>query len=122
DRMLSVLPHVELFVPGAAPEEVLEHWQDIAKQAEANPSVRGAAPFVAAQAMLVRGEALSGVQLRGIDPKGEAAVSDVRNQMIDGSLDVLQPGSYTVVLGLELAHALGVRTGDTLLVLAPQGS
>lgn len=122
DRMLSVLPHIELFVPGMAPEQVLEHWENIAAQAETNPEVKGAAPFVAAQAMLVRGESLNGAQLRGIDPKGESAVSDVRNQMIDGSLDALQAGSYSIVLGQQLAEALGVRTGDTLLVLAPQGS
>jgi len=122
DRMLSVLPHIELFVPGMAPEQVLEHWENIAAQAETNPEVKGAAPFVAAQAMLVRGESLNGVQLRGIDPKGESAVSDLRNQMIEGSLDALQAGSYSIVLGQQLAEALGVRTGDTLLVLAPQGS
>ena len=56
DRMLSVLPHVELFVPGAEPAGILEHWQALADQARRNPAVRGAAPFVAAQAMLARGE------------------------------------------------------------------
>jgi len=122
DRMLSVLPHIELYVPGVLPEHVLKHWQAIAGDARRDKKVRGAAPFVAAQAMIVRGQALSGVQIRGIDPKLEASVSDVGGQMISGNIMSLEPGSYGIVLGNQLAASLGVRKGDTVLVLAPQGS
>lgn len=122
DRMLSVLPHIELYVPGALPERVLAQWQQFAEAAERNPEVRGAAPFVAAQAMLVRGQALRGVQLRGIDPATEGAVSDIPKQMVEGKLSDLKPGSFGVVLGNELADGLGVKVGDTVLMLAPQGS
>ena len=122
DRMLSVLPHIELYAPRMAPEQVLGQWREIAGMAERNPEIKGAAPFVAAQAMIVRGEVLNGVQIRGIDPQLEAAVSDVAGQMIAGKLDALAPGSYAIVLGNQLASALGVVTGDTVLVLAPQGS
>jgi len=122
DRMLSVLPHIELYVPRGDPQQVLAQWQDLARLAGQNPQVKGAAPFVAAQAMLVRGQALSGVQIRGIDPQRESAVSELADQMVDASLDVLREGSFSIVLGSQLADTLGVRRGDTLLVLAPQGS
>nr|WP_243700926.1 lipoprotein-releasing ABC transporter permease subunit [Paralcaligenes ureilyticus] len=122
DRMLSVLPHIELYVPRTAPDLVLQHWQQIAQDAKKNKEVRGEAPFVAAQAMLVRGDSLSGVQIRGIDPKLEAAVSDVGGQMTDGNIDSLTPGSFSIVLGNQIAASLGVKRGDTVLVLAPQGS
>src|SRR5690606_38418439 len=72
DRMLSVLPHLELYAPRMTPDALMSEWEDIARQADENPAVQGAAPFVAAQGMLVRGSALSGVQLRGIDPSREA--------------------------------------------------
>src|SRR3546814_11709487 len=72
--------------------------------------------------MIVRGQALSGVQIRGIDPSLEASVSDVGKQMVNGDIDALKPGSYSIVLGNQLAASLGVRVGDTVLVLAPQGS
>ncbi len=122
DRMLSVLPHIELFVPQAAPEQVLEHWQDLASQASSNPQVQGAAPFVAAQGMLSRGDFLGGAQIRGIDPEREGEVSELSGQMIEGDLARLTPGSFSVVLGNQLAASLGVGVGDTLMVLAPQGS
>ncbi|OZI61216.1 lipoprotein-releasing system transmembrane subunit LolC [Bordetella genomosp. 11] len=122
DRMLSVLPHIELYVPGGNPDHILAQWQALAKAAERNKEVRAAAPFVAAQGMLVRGEALRGVQVRGIDPQTEGHVSDIPRQMVEGKLDDLKPGSFGVVLGRDLASQLGVQVGDTVLLLAPQAS
>lgn len=122
DRMLSVLPHIELYVPGGNPDNILSQWQALAKAAERNKDVRAAAPFVAAQGMLVRGEALRGVQVRGIDPQTEGHVSDIPKQMVAGKLDDLKAGSFGVVLGRDLASDLGVQVGDTVLLLAPQAS
>ena len=120
DRMLSVLPHIELYIPGAAPERVLDQWQQYADAAKKNPAVKAGAPFVAAQGMLVR--ALRGVQVRGIDPATEGGVSDLPRQMVTGKLSDLKPGGFGVVLGNELADGMGVKVGDTLMMMAPQGS
>jgi len=122
DRMLSVLPHIELYVPGSDHEQVLEHWQDLADAARQDAAVRGAAPFVAAQGMLARGQGLSGVQVRGIDPAIEPEVSDLAGQMASGSLDSLAPGAFRMVVGSQIAQSLGLMVGDTVLLLAPQGS
>jgi lipoprotein-releasing system permease protein len=121
DKMLSVLPHVELFMPRMQSEQASQ-WREIADQAQRNEAVRGVAPFVAAQGMLVRGEALSGVQVRGIDPQYESAVSELAAQMLVGKLDDLKPGAFGIVLGNQLANALNVDVGQTIMVLAPQGS
>ncbi|WP_415820388.1 lipoprotein-releasing ABC transporter permease subunit [Bordetella tumbae] len=122
DRMLSVLPHIELYIPGASPERVIEQWQKFASVAERNPEVKGAAPFVAAQAMVVRGQTLRGAQVRGIDPEREGQVSDLPQQMVSGKLSDLQPGSFGAILGSDLANMMGVKVGDTLMMMAPQGS
>ncbi len=122
DKMLSVLPHIELFLRNNAQHQALEHWPMIAKQAKEQPHVLGAAPFVSAQAMILRGNHLRGVQVRGIDPDFEHEVSDLPAQMLDDGLMRLQPNSYGIVLGAQLAHALGVRQGDRLMLLAPQGA
>lgn len=119
DRMLSVLPHVEIFTWGPA---ALQNWEQLAEIAGRNPAVQASAPYVAAQAMLARDRALRGVQVNGIDPKAERAVSQVGDQMIAGSLDALQPGSYGIVIGQALAQSLGVNQGDPVLMMAPQGS
>ena|SRR5690625_443144 len=124
DRMLSVLPHIELFLqPQAkqAAQERLMNWPEIAKQALKNERVQGAAPFVSAQAMVLRGDRLRGVQVRGIDPKVEAEVSDLQKQMLDDGLAQLTSEGYGIVLGVQLAHLLGVQVGDNLMLMAPEG-
>ena len=119
DRMLSVLPHIEIYVPGAEPLKVLDEWTVLAKQARQSTQVTGAAPFVAAQAMLMRGQDLRGVQVRGIDPLAEKEVSDAGSQMVRGKMTDLKPGSFGIVLGQELADILQVRIGQTVMMLAP---
>jgi lipoprotein-releasing system permease protein len=119
DRMLSVLPHIEIYVPGVEPLKVLDEWSELAKQARQSPQVTGAAPFVAAQAMLMRGQELRGIQVRGIDPLAEKEVSDAGSQMVRGKMSDLKPGSFGIVLGQELADLLQVRIGQTVMMLAP---
>ncbi len=68
DRMLGVLSHVEVFTPdgGALPD-----LPTTLRELRAHPEVVGAAPFIAAQGLLARGENMKGVLLRGIDPAQE---------------------------------------------------
>lgn len=122
DRMLSVLPHIEIYVPGQEPTEVLKRFDELSGVAKQNPKVTGAAPFVAAPAILMRGQALRGVQVRGVDSALESSVSDLPKQMVAGSLSELKPGSFGLVIGQTLAQLLSLRLGDTVMVLAPQGS
>ena len=119
DRMLSVLPHVEIFVPGPDPLTALEGWQTLVASAKRSPAVLAGAPFVAAQGMLMRGQSLRGVQVRGIDPVAEKDVSDAGRQMVDGRLTDLKPGTFGIVLGQDLADMLQVRVGQTVMMLAP---
>jgi lipoprotein-releasing system permease protein len=117
DRMLSVVSHIEIFAPngGALPD-----IQRTMAEARANPEVVGAAPFVSAQALLARGEDMRGALVRGIDPAHEGEVTDLAaaNQQ---ELAALVPGEFRVVLGSELARALGVRAGDVITLIAPGG-
>ena len=118
DRMLSVLAHVEIF----SPTGTLPDWQLTAQEAERNREVVAAAPYVEAQALLTRGDAVSGVLLRGVDPAREAKVSDLAAEMKLGKLSDLQPGSFGIVLGAQLAANLGVTPGDRVTLVAPQGT
>lgn len=118
DRMLSVLAHVEIFSPtGSMPD-----WQRTAHEALTNPQVLAAAPYVEAQALLTRQDAVNGVALRGVDPALESKVSDVAKEMKAGKLSDLQPGQFGIVLGTQLAASLGVMVGDKVTLVAPEGS
>jgi len=132
DRMLGVVSHIEIFAPnGAALPDVVRTLAEV----KANPQVIGAAPFIATQALLARGEDMKGTMVRGIDPKLEPSVSDVfadvKNiqavQQVTGEfskqaiVEKLIPGEFGVVLGGELARSLGVREGDKVTLVAPSG-
>ena len=88
----------------------------------ANPHVKAAAPYVMGQAMLSAGEANRGALIRGVDPVREATVADIGAHMRAGALADLKPGEFGIVLGAELARALGVRLGDPVVVITPQGT
>ena len=117
DRMLSVVSHIEIFAPGGA---ALPDLERTLAEARANPNVIGAAPFVAAQALLARGEDMKGVLVRGIDPAREGEVTDLAAENVQG-LKALVPGEFRVILGAELAQQLGVRPGDAVTLIAPSG-
>ncbi|MFJ3046507.1 lipoprotein-releasing ABC transporter permease subunit [Herbaspirillum chlorophenolicum] len=117
DRMLSVLAHIEVFDASGA----MRNWQAVAKQTFQNKEVLGAAPYVAAQAMMTRDDNVRGVAIRGVLPEEEPKVSDVARQVKQGSFASLKPGEFNIVLGIELARGLRVGVGDKVTLIAPQG-
>ena len=117
DRMLSVVSHIEIFAPHGA---ALVDMPLTLREARQNPNVIGAAPFVAAQALLGRGDDVKGALVRGIDPALEGEVTDLTSDHVQG-LQALVPGSFGVVLGSELARSMGVLPGDLVTVIAPSG-
>jgi len=118
DRMLSVISHVEVSEASGA---ALADWRRTASEARRNPQVIGAAPFVASQALIARGDDMRGIIVRGIVPQEEATVTDLAARLKDTTLARLVPGAWGVVLGGELARSLGVRSGDKVTVILPGG-
>lgn len=118
DRMLSVVAHIEIFSPqgDALPDPSLT-----LQEARRNPEVLGAAPFIAVQALLARGDTMKGAIVRGIDPQREPEVADMDSALKQDVLQRLVPGQFGIVLGADLAHSLGVRTGDPVTLIAPSG-
>ena len=118
DRMLGVISHIEVFAPGGA---ALPDLAQTLAEVRQNPQVVGAAPFIAAQALLARGEDMKGVLVRGIDPALEPEVTDLARQSGSGALQRLRSGEFGLVLGGELARSLGVRVGEPVTLVAPGG-
>ncbi len=118
DRMLGVVSHIEIFAPnGAALPDVARTLREV----RTNPQVIGAAPFIASQALLARGEDMKGVLVRGIDPAHEAEVTDLAGEAKNSALTRLVPGEFGLVLGGELARSLGVQPGDKVTLVSPSG-
>ena len=116
-RILGVAAHVQI----EGMDGGLRDWPTIAADAQRNPEVVGAAPYVTGQGMLAFGNGVQGVMIRGIAPREEPKVADLGSHMKAGSLGALVPGQFGIILGRELAAHIGAQMGDKVVLLTPQG-
>ncbi len=101
---------------------LLEDWRAVREQVLQNPEVQGGAPFIRGEAMLNNASLVSGALIQGILPAEEQRVSDIGGKMVQGSLADLRPGRFGIILGKELANALGLMLGDKVTVITPQAN
>ncbi|MEY2619559.1 MAG: hypothetical protein RL522_2561 [Pseudomonadota bacterium] len=118
DRMLGVVSHIEIYGPGG---DVLPDLAGTLERVRQHPQVVAAAPFVATQALLARGDDMRGTLVRGIDPALEPAITELAMSLRDTALKRLVPGEFGVVVGRDLARQLGVREGDPVTLISPAG-
>ncbi len=116
-RILGVASHMQI----TGPDNQLADWQFIAGRVKDEPHVQAAAPYIMAQGMLSYGQAVQGAIVRGVLPADEDQVAEIGAHMRAGQLADLRAGEFGIVLGAELAQALGVLIGDKVVLLAPQG-
>lgn len=118
DRILSMTAHATI----TRFEGGVTDWQSLRAQAQQHPEVIGAAPYIEGQGMLSHEGQLSGVLIRGVLPVEEPDVSDIGAKLVAGTLDSLAAGEYNIILGRDLAYALGVGMGDKVILLVSQGA
>ena len=116
-RILGVASHLEI----TSSNNQLDDWQSVAVIATKHPHVLAGAPYITAQGMLSYGQGVQGAIIRGVLPKTEDKVADLGRHMKVGSLDNLRAGEFDIILGADLAQALGAQIGDKVVVMAPQG-
>lgn len=116
-RILGVASHLQITGAG----NVLENWSGVADFVRDQPDVQASAPYIMAQGMLSFGQLVQGTIVRGVLPEQEDTVAEIGRHVRAGSFDALKPGSFGIVLGADLALALGVGVGDKVVVMAPQG-
>ncbi|MEO7730006.1 MAG: ABC transporter permease, partial [Kofleriaceae bacterium] len=136
DKVLGVNAHVIVLKSQATFAE----YRDVMKTSrEIDPDVLAVQPFIFAEMLATRGKGeLSGVAIKGIDPKLVRGVLDLDKHMIEGTLDSLlieacpeggprepEPGKPRclkdppIIMGKELAHKLKAELGSTVTVVVP---
>ena len=78
------------------------------------PEVIGVAPYVMGQGMLSNGASVSGVQVLGIDPAQEGAVSLIGSTLLDGKLSSLGGERFNALLGTGLAGTVNAGLGSAV--------
>ncbi|HUG98536.1 MAG TPA: lipoprotein-releasing ABC transporter permease subunit [Gammaproteobacteria bacterium] len=117
-RILAMTSHASLESFG----DGLTAWREVRDTAEGDADVSAAAPFINGEAMLLRGEEVSGTIVRGILPAEERRVSGLADKLVSGALEDLVPGGWNIVLGSALARELQVGTGDQVVLAISQGT
>lgn len=118
ERILGMTSHA--FITGV--DGTLQDWQSLQARIQDFPDLQDSAPFVEGQAMLSQGNRVRGTLVRGIDVELEQTVSSIGDKVIQGQLSALEEGSFGIVLGKDLAMAMGVVTGDKITMITPHVS
>jgi len=118
-RLLRVVPHIT----GVGPESLsLAQIAELEQRLLGDEStVAAVIPMVQTYAMLSYESEQAGVMVQGIDSSW-ANAELVRDHMIAGHLQQLQPGEFGIVLGSQLARQLNTFVGDRLQLTLPEVS
>ena len=107
-------------------------YQELQRKVGAVQHVTGSAPAIFSQVFISSSARNQGANLKGVDPAREGQVSDFFSRIVAGSPHVLDKRESTVsgesprsleniLMGKEMARALGVNAGDSVKVFYPLG-
>jgi lipoprotein-releasing system permease protein len=122
DKVLGVNAHVIVLKSQATFAE----YRDVMKTArEIDDDVIAVQPFIFAEMLVTNSKGkLSGVAIKGVDPKLFKGVLDLDKHMIHGSADSLaaEPQAGVpppIIMGKELAIKINTKVGDDVTVVVP---
>ncbi len=110
----------------------LRNYEELQARTAHVPHVIGTAPAILNQVFIASSSRNQGAALKGIDPRQEREVSDFFSHIVEGDPQALEkqgappnpdlpPPPQNIIIGKEMARALGVKIDDTLRVFFPAG-
>jgi lipoprotein-releasing system permease protein len=145
DKLINSSAHVQLMqMDGMG----IGDWQSLLARLRKVPHVVAASPGLFEQVLVARGARDGGALIEGILPDDERTVSDLLSKASPGAVQALQPQVVPVVapqvdsqsapvdsrnvnpqnaelppivLGSDLADTIGAATGDSVIIISPQG-
>ncbi len=118
NRILSVTSHATLMGLNGT----LSDWQSLQRRVQQRPGVQAVVPYIESQAMLANGQRMAGAAVRGVLPEEERRAPGLAQHVIAGDLSDLKDGGYGIILGTALARELNARVGDSVVLIAPEGT
>jgi len=119
-RMLSVTSHATI----NGYDGYIADWRSKQEIAARTPGVKAAVPFIESRGLIANGQRVAGAMVRGVLPEEEVKAVGLGDRLKDkeSSLSDLAAGKYRVILGSALAEELGVQKGQSVVLMAPEGS
>ncbi len=118
-RVLSVVPHAELYSYNGNENVPIQAGERLEKLVSENPNVSAVSPFVSFTGLIENGSQLKIAKVRGVDPKKQDQVSQLSHYIPAEQWQAFhQEGG--LILGAGIAKDLSVEAGDEVTLLLPQ--
>ncbi|CUU53483.1 putative outer membrane-specific lipoprotein transporter subunit LolE [Actinobacillus pleuropneumoniae] len=118
-RVLSVVPHAELYSYNGNENAPIQAGKKLENLANSNPNVTASSPFVSFTGLIESGTQLKIAQVRGVDPVKQDKVSSLSHYIPSEQWQTFhQQGG--LILGAGIAKDLKVTAGDEVTLLLPQ--
>lgn len=98
----------------------LSDWKGLQKEVAKQAKVVASAPFVSAQGLATHLGMSAPLMITGILPEQESRVSQMAENVSQGSFDSLQPHRFNMAIGEGLAKELGLGLGDKIVLFTTQ--
>ncbi len=117
-RILGVNGHLTIY----GVSKPIEDYEALTDQLAGLPGVRVVTPQVQGQVMIVAGGAASGGLVRGMRPADLKARELIADNITAGDLGAFTEDGEAVLIGSRMAQKLGLKVGDNLTLVSPQGT
>ncbi len=117
DRVLGLNGHVSVYEN----RQPLTDFVRLADELSSVGTVTAVTPLIVGQVLAKSDNGTAGALVRGIRPEDLAARSIVAENLVSGSFEQFR-GLEGVVLGDKLANRLGIRAGDQVTIISPEGT
>jgi lipoprotein-releasing system permease protein len=111
EKIIGTYSHIEILSDYGVKPSV-----DISRVITGTAHVKAYSYFLNAQALIRKGPTVTGIIIKGVDPKSEPKVKSISCYIRSGTADIGQGG---IILGTELANKLGAKVGDKVSVILP---
>ena len=98
--------------------ERFDGWQQVLEEVRATPGVVDASPLIERPLLATYNGRAEAIFLRGNTAED---IAQYRDDLLAGDLSAVRPGETNVAVGSRLATNLGLRVGDTITIINPQG-
>ncbi len=117
-RILGVNGHLTIY----GVSKPIEDYEALTDQLAGLPGVRVVTPQVQGQVMIVARGAASGGLVRGMRPADLKARELIAGNITAGDLGAFTEDGEAVLIGSRMAQKLGLKVGDNLTLVSPQGT
>jgi lipoprotein-releasing system permease protein len=114
DRITGLNGHAVIQAYGGR----LDNWEEILEEVRNTPGVTRASPLIEQPLLATYNGRAEGIFVRGNTPED---IQRMAENVLAGDLATLQPGARNVAIGSRLQQNLGIRMGDTITIINPQG-